>query len=372
MKFLSLFFLVASFSFAIGKDLSLSPEVEKVLKQHLNKAFGTPEYKLIGDLSAGGSGASLKIIAVNGKNYVLRTISTKRTKIQVQSEFVATEISSTLNIGPKIYFYDLAHRFLLTDYLTPLKGQTTDYPGRVVNDMSQYLSKLNQININSNDQSFRNVIKIFQSWNLDKCPKKIKKALEKILSKVLDSYELFQDFSPMLAHNDLHFGNILVGKERAYIIDWEEFYISNAPFELAATIYRVVADESLKESLMQKFYNRVPTKIDHAKFRVGSIIYLFMQAVKDLSTLDEKDRFGITYNEYKSLPEPTMYLKKILGKNEEITLETKKVYFWSMMKKVDSLVSERGFHDDFKLINKSEKREPKAFKRTVLERFKES
>jgi thiamine kinase-like enzyme len=176
----------------------------------------------------------------------------------------------------------------------------------------------------------------------------------------------------MLAHNDLHFGNILVDKERAYIIDWEEFYISNAPFELAATIYRVVADESLKDSLMQKFYNRVPTKIDHAKFRIGSIIYLFMQAVKDLSTLDEKDRFGITYNEYKALPEPTIHLKKVLDKNEEITLETKKVYFWSMMKKVDSLVSERGFKDDFKLINKSEKREPKAFKRTVLERFKES
>ena len=369
MKHLTLFFLFFTFFTTKSAELNLSNQAKKVLARELERNFGTADYKIVKKLSVGGSGASLQVIEVNGKEYVLRIISSKRTDIQIESEFIATEISSILNIGPKLYFYDLESRLILTDYVPPLNGKTIDYPDKVTEDMAVYLARLNKVNINSNDQSFRQALDNFKSWNIEKLSPEMQERLRKVLAKVLDSHNLFRDFQPMLAHNDLHFGNLIVAKRKSYIIDWEEFYISNAPFELAATIYRVVADESLKESLLKSFYNREPTELDYARFRIGAIIYLFMQGVNDLSSLADGVRYNISYEEYKNLPSPTTFLREILHGQEKINDNTKKVYFWSLLKKVDDLVSEKEFSKNLKLISKAYKKEKKDFKKTILDSF---
>ncbi len=361
MKIAAFVFLMLSFSVIADKNrFELDSTTEKAFLENLNRVFGTNQFEFDKYLNVGDSGAKLAVITVNKKRLVLRIISYKKTFDQVASEIWATKLASLLKVGPKVYFSDVDHRIILIDYIEQTGGYSFQNIEQSANELANLLQRLKSLNLNRKDRMFIPNLEKFQSWDLNKLPTEYRKMCKETLKGVLEAYKYFENFTPMLSHNDLHFENVILSDDKLYVIDWETFSISNLPFEMAAIIYRTIVSEDAIPTLLKKSYGHDPNEVELAEFRVASIIYAFLRSVQDLDKLGSDQRMNIKMP-ITSLPKSTDYLQSILKTNQEITDSKKTIYGWSLFKRAHEMISAKTFRKDLKLLKHHQKKQTKEF-----------
>ncbi len=367
MKYRLLFFLWVCLSFAHvqAEGLVLSESQQKSLKTHLQKTFGTSEYAFVKTLAVGDSGARMSVIRVGDKEYVLRQISPKRGVSNIVSEVVATEVASLLDIGVKIHFVDLENHLLLVDFIPPIKALPFEQPEKTTKEMAEFLKKISSLRINSKDQLFKSSIEKFSNWSFNEVPSHLRPVLKSILHGVEKAYGFTKNFSPVLSHNDLHTGNILVSEERAYIIDWESYSISNIYQELASVAYRVIVQPGDSNNLLALYFGREPTDFEKAQYYVASICYLFSLAVKELQRVPESQRLDISKEEFDSLAGFSGIEKKAFKGEIDLNDKTFLLYGWGILKTVYQLVKDKKFKKFTKFLKHNEKKERKSFSESI-------
>lgn len=220
------------------------------------------------ELSGGFSGAKIyKLTTNDDKNYLFRFFAPKqKEKANIRRLKIYAKVSE-LNIAPKLIWSnkDIG---MLTDFITVKPYTKEDNKSLEFHTgMAKLLAKAHSIKHltpAAKKNKFKDIGYILKSINKfqeQPMPGIIDKAFTKI-GFIRQNYEPLIKYS--LAHNDLHFGNILHDGSRFWIIDWDNAGLSDPMFDLACYINFFIFDANT-ESAFVRAYDPTFTKQDYAK-----------------------------------------------------------------------------------------------------------
>lgn len=370
MKFLSFLCVCFFTAFSFADGLTVSEAQEASLKKNLKKSFGTSAYEYVKPLTGGRSGAQMHIISVKDQKYVLRIVKPEATLEGVVSQITGYKVSEALGIGVKLFFTDPQNHLLLLEYVQPNGTAAYEMPEQALEEMASYLKKLYRLPLNKQNVLLENGLSSIEKINFSGLPTHLKKIVKQTFQKVDLAHKYIQSLKPVLSHNDLHTGNLLFSNGRTFLIDWDDYSISNIYQEVASTVYLILLKPSYAEDLLSKVLGHEASDLEKAHLKLATSIMLFSRGFEILSAVPEKDQFTLTEQEFEGLPSTEVIVKQFFEAPSPSVLRT---LAWTLIKEVHTLTSDKQFSKALRMVKKSQKRAPRSIQevfRSVKDKWK--
>jgi len=166
--------------------------------------------------------------------------------------------------------------------------------------IKNFKKKFYKIPIYSNKLIF-NEANLFLDWYIPKIVNKnkklkIKKELKKIITSLIKKIQLP---NTTFVHRDFHVSNLMIKKNKIYVIDSQDAVYGNIAYDLASLIddVRLKTSKNIKEMIYQSYLNLNKKKINKIKFKNDFEILSVLRNLKiigiftRLATRDKKKKY---------------------------------------------------------------------------------
>lgn len=288
MKCFILMILVMSNLFSndslISRDEGIiltEPQDQKLLSKVLKKLDFYPSSNLTIKLMKGGSTDSLYHILAGHQEFVVR-ISHQGFEPHLVP---CTQFAADQGLGPPVIYRDNNARILVTGFVqgTSLFPQHLENP-ELIKPLALGLKTLHGSDLNLPD--FNPLEKIYKQLEIfNREP-----SFKDISQKISDIESLFAQFPQVPCHNDLHFGNLLLGNHgKIQWIDWGDAGLSDPYFDLGRIAIEYGLTDEQSKLFLTTYLGRAPNSVEEARFYLSRQIFLVRVGLAFLKSGDRID-----------------------------------------------------------------------------------
>ena len=281
MKFTSCFLMLF---FSVNASLAASLESvdkqkealkthQKTIYQAFKKGLGVTlsQQDKITMVAGGFSKADLFQVTTAQGDFIVKIMKDSPVE-DIETEILAAQITGDSNVGPKLYYGDVATKTLLLSYIDnthKIDRRATPFHKLVATEIRRFHSG-NPLERNTRffdilrQDEQRLVAHHFVSTLIQKEDQDLYLKMIQEVEKIFAHFA--EDIRPV--HHDLSPHNVLYDKTKAWLIDWETASNDYYPIDLCMFANFHVYDESLLPHFMTAYYQRKPTALEMAKFHV--------------------------------------------------------------------------------------------------------
>ena len=266
-------------SYSYDDLINLTPDAQKRALELGIEHIAGPEAQLtFEELKGGFSKAQLYTFVHNDKKYVLRLLNPLKPSTFRNQEVQAQTIANKLDLAPEVVFADPDPMIIIMPFV---EGHTLT--AEDLND-DKILTKLGQMIRTLHSYSGEFSKKISQ---VSRACKHYERALEKRIAfptSFQQHYDQFvaeqegQQKCKTFCHGDLNPGNVLVGRDRLYIIDWTNATWDNPHNDLGyLTLFINMTDEQSR-IFLNGYHGRESTPEEWLQLKLGEKRTAFLAA----------------------------------------------------------------------------------------------
>jgi hypothetical protein len=267
----------------------LRPATQARAAQAIAEAFPDLPVQSLEPLHGGLSGSPVYKLIVDDRAWVLRIIMEHTLLNDPVRQLICLRLAGEQGIAPHVQYANIEQGLSISAYIahTPAVPELRRSPDLV----AQFGDLLRRLHAGPAFPEFLGAFQMIEGGLAQLATRGV--VLPRLTQQVLAGYETVKlALQPHLVsapcHNDLNPANVLYDGQRLWLVDWEGACMGDPMFDLAGLIHWFTFDPRQEATLLQAYFQRIPTEPELAKLTLMKHVSWWFYAIVFLLSLPDE------------------------------------------------------------------------------------